>query len=126
DATGNLDRLDLTCWESLVTQDPDGMDVISSIKLDEEEIDGARIREVLDFTRSIYAWTVLDLGRLNHKSIALLAPDHEVFVVTNSTIPALYAAKRAIEALRVAAIDTDRIRLIVNHVGEKALVSGEA
>ena len=126
DATDNLQRLDLNCWESLVTQDPDGLHVIPSINLDQEEIDSGRLREVLAFTRPLYAWTVLDLGRLNHKSISLLGPESEVFVVTTSTIPALYTAKRAIEALRVAAIDTDRIRLIVNHMGEKQLMSGDA
>lgn len=126
DATDNLQRLDLNCWESLVTQDSDGLHVIPSINLDQEEIDSGRLREVLAFTRPLYSWTVLDLGRLNHKSISLLGPESEVFVVTASTIPALYTAKRAIEALRGAVIDTDRIRLIVNRTGEKHLMSGDA
>jgi len=127
DAVGNLQRLDTNCWESLVARDdPGGLHVIASSKLDEPEIDADSLREVLAFTRTLYPWTVLDLGRLNHQSLNLLGPESEVFVVTASTIPALYTAKRAIEALRVAAIDTDRIRLVINHTAEKQLVSGDA
>ena len=46
-------------------------------------------------------------------------------MVTASTIPALYNAKRAVETLLAAAVDADRIRLIVNHIGGKNEVSGE-
>jgi pilus assembly protein CpaE len=126
EATSNLQRLDLNFWGSLVTEDPDGLNVISSVNLDEEELNSASLRKVLAFTRPLYSWLVLDLGRLNHKSISLLEPNNEVFVVTTTTIPALYAAKRALEALSRAAIDPDRIRLIVNQMGEKELVSREA
>jgi Flp pilus assembly CpaE family ATPase len=126
DATGNLPRLDLDFWESLVAEDPDGLNVIPSINLDEEELDSARLRKVLTFARPLYSWMVLDLGRLSHKSLSLLGPDNEVFVVTTATIPALYAAKRAMDALSRAAIDPDRVRLIVNQMGEKQLMSRDA
>jgi Flp pilus assembly CpaE family ATPase len=126
DATSNLQRLDLNFWDSLVTEDPDGLNVISSINADEEELDGASVREVLAFTRPLYSWMVLDLGRISHKSLSLLGHDSEVFVVTTSTIPALYAAKKTLEALRKADIDPERTRLIVNQMGEKQLVSREA
>ena len=60
DATGNLQRLDLNCWESIVAEDPNGLNIISSISPDQEEIDAASLREVLDFTRPLYSWTVAD------------------------------------------------------------------
>jgi Flp pilus assembly CpaE family ATPase len=84
------------------------------------------VREVLAFTRPLYAWTVLDLGRISHKALSLLGPDSEVFVVTTSSIPALYAAKKALEALRKVEIDPERTRLVVNQMGEKQLVSRDA
>ena len=43
----------------------------------------------------------------------------EVLVVTAATIPARYNAKRAVDTLLAAAIDPDRIRLVVNHIGGK-------
>ena len=87
--------------------------------------DNGKLREVLAFTRPLYAWTVIDLGRLNHKSVDLLGAGGEVFVVTAATIPALYNAKRAVETLLASNIDADRIRLVVNHISEKQVVSGE-
>jgi Flp pilus assembly CpaE family ATPase len=88
-----------------------------------EEIDNARLQEVLDFARPLYTWTVVDLGRINHKSVNLLGADGEVLVVTAATIPALYNAKRAVDTLLAASIDADRIRLVVNHIGGKHEVS---
>jgi Flp pilus assembly CpaE family ATPase len=126
DATANLQRMDLNFWDSLVAADPDGLNVISSGNVDDEEIDAASVRRVLAFTRPLYSWMVLDLGRLSQKSLRLLGPDSEVFVVTISTIPALYAARRALEALRRADIDPERTRLIVNQMVEKQLVSRDA
>jgi len=126
DAAGNLQRLDLNCWESLVAKDdPGGLEVIASGTLDQPEVDGGSLREILAFTRTIYPWSVLDLGRLSHPSLRLLDRESEVLLVTASTIPALYTAKRTIEALRVSGIDDDRIRLIVNHTAEKQMLTGD-
>jgi len=126
DAVGNLQRLDLNCWESLVAKDdPDGLEVIASGTLEQPEIDSGSLREVLAFTRTLYPWSVLDLGRLSRPSLSMLDRESEVLVVTASTIPALYTAKRTIEALRVSGIDGDRIRLIVNHTAEKQMLSGD-
>lgn len=125
DAISNLQRLDAGVWESIVARNPEGLEVICSPNPGQEEIDNGRLREVLDFTRPLYAWTVIDLGRLNHKSLTLLAADGEVLVVTAATIPALYNAKRAVETLLAATIDADRIRLVVNHIGGKHEVSRE-
>ncbi len=126
DATSNLQRLDAAVWESIVAQTPDGLHVISSPSVGGGEIENGRLREVLAFTRPLYAWTVIDLGRLNYKSVDLLGAEDDVFVVTAATIPALYSAKRAVETLRDAAIDADRIRLVVNHIAEKYVMSGDA
>ena len=127
DAVGNLQRLDLNCWESLVAKDdPAGVEVIASGALDQPEVESGSLREVLAFTRTLYPWSVLDLGRLSHQSLALLGPESEVLLVTASTIPALYTAKRTIESLRVSGIDNDHIRLIVNHRAEKPVISDDS
>jgi Flp pilus assembly CpaE family ATPase len=126
DAIGNLQRLDVNCWESLVAKDdPAGVEVIASGTLEQTEIDSGSLREVLAFTRTLYPWSVLDLGRLNHQSLGLLGAESEVLLVTASTIPALYTAKRTVEALRISGIDSDHIRLIVNHTAEKQMLSGD-
>ena len=50
--------------------------------------------------------------------MALLNTVTDIFVVTTTTIPSLYNAKRVIEVLQMEAIESDRIRLIVNYAGE--------
>lgn len=123
DAIGNLQRLDAALWESIVARNSDGLEMMCSPNPGLEEIDNARLQEVLDFARPLYAWTVVDLGRINHRSVDLLGADGEVLVVTAATIPALYNAKRAVDTLLAASIDADRIRLMVNHIGGKHEVS---
>ena len=119
DAIGNIQRLDVNCWEAIVASASDGLHVICSATLPgENRPETGSLRDVLAFTQPLYPWSVLDLGRLNQESLGLLATVSEVFVVTSTAIPALYNAKRVIETLRTEAIETDRIRLIVNHVGE--------
>ena len=119
DAISNSQRLDVNCWEAIVAQAPDGLHVIASAGvLGDSRLETGSLRDVLAFTQPLYPWSVLDLGRLNQKSLALLAAVSDVFVVTTTAIPALYNAKRIIETLDAEAIETDRIRLIVNDVGE--------
>ena len=118
DAVRNIHRLDQNCWESLVAKGPNELDVISSAAFSPAELESSNLRDVLAFTQTLYPWVVLDLGRLSHRSLSLLDAQSDVFVVTTTTIPALYNAKRVIEALRTASIDADHIRLIVNYTGE--------
>jgi len=124
DAISNSQRLDVNCWEAIVSQTPDGLHVISSASVPgDSRPETGSLRDVLTFTQPLYPWSVLDLGRLDQKSLALLAAVSDVFVVTTTAIPALYNAKRIIETLEAEAIETDRIRLIVNHVGEAQPIS---
>ncbi len=124
DAVGNMQRLDLNCWEAIVAQAPDGLKVISSAGLPgENRPETGSLRDVLTFTQPLYRWTVLDLGRLNQESVALLGSVSEVFVVTTTAIPALYNAKRVTEALRTAEIEPERIRLLINRAGERQQLS---
>ena len=125
DAIGNIQRLDADCWGAIVTEAPDGLHVISSALLPgDSRPETGSLREVLAFTQPLYPWSVLDLGRLNQESLALLDTVSDVLVVTTTAIPALYNAKRVIEALRTEGVETDRIRLIVNQVGEIQPLSG--
>jgi Flp pilus assembly CpaE family ATPase len=115
----NVQRLDLQRWEAIMTQMPDGLKVISSGgRPGDDRLHTESFREVLKFTRPLYRWTVLDLGRLNRGSLTLLESVNEMLLVTTPAIPSLYNAKLAIESLRTAAVETERIRMIVNHTGE--------
>jgi Flp pilus assembly CpaE family ATPase len=49
---------------------------------------------------------------------------NQAFVVTTTGIPALYEAKRVIDALVSAGVEGDRLRLIVNQIEETQTLSG--
>jgi len=118
DAAQNVERLDSTFWESLVTE-VGGLHVIRSPGLGVAGyMDPASVLKVIHFARRLYRWTVLDLGRLRNSSLALLDNATEVVLVTTDSIASLHEAKNAIEVLCGSAVDRERVRLLVNHVDE--------
>lgn len=48
----------------------------------------------------------------------------ELFLVTTTSVPALYEAKRAVGALRNAGFEADRLRLVVNQLANTQDVPG--
>ena len=116
DAITNLDRLDNSCWDGMVARGPNDLHVIASPGLMEaKSLRMDSVGQVLKFAQPLYDWTVLDLGRLNAASAALLDPVMDVLVVTTVSVPSLYSAKRLVDGLRDT-LNQDRTRLVVNHI----------
>jgi Flp pilus assembly CpaE family ATPase len=125
DAVSFVHDLDHVSWEQLVTNAADDLHVLPSPGLlGSVELQAAQIHQVLTLVRPMYDWTVLDLGRLNSLSSGMLDLVNQVFVVTTIGIPALYEAKRVIDALVKAGVEGDRLRLIVNEIEETQALSG--
>jgi pilus assembly protein CpaE len=115
DAVTNYQRLDISVWQGIAVHGPDDLDIVRSpTLLGGSEINADRLRHVLTLIRPFYRQIVVDMGRLNHLSAILLDRINEVFLVTTTSVPALYEAKRTIGALRRAEFEGDRLRLIVN------------
>ncbi|HXM43772.1 MAG TPA: response regulator [Bryobacteraceae bacterium] len=118
DATQNLERLDSTFWESLVT-DVGGVHVVPSPGLGHSGyMDASSLLKVVQFAKQLYRWVVLDLGRMRGGTLALLDDTTEVVLVTTDSIASLHEAKRAIEVLCASAVDREHVHLLVNHVDE--------
>jgi Flp pilus assembly CpaE family ATPase len=124
-AVENFDRLDQSCWNSIVARTADDLHVISSpAHLGQEAVAVEAIRQVLTVVKPFYDWLIVDLGRLNTLTQGLLNCTDELFVVTSTGIAALHEAKRVVEALAKAGIAGDRIRLIVNEADPSPAFSG--
>jgi len=125
DAASNVDRLDRSFWEGLVAHCPDDLDVLCSPSLPgvAEPADD-NLRQVLGVIRTLYRWVVVDLGRPSGFSLGLLDKVTELFLVTSTSVPALFEAKRAIDALHKAGFEGDRLRLIVNQLSRTQKFSG--
>ena len=115
DAATNVSRLDVSFWEGMVTQGPGGLHIVGSPGLlGTAEADMEKLRDVLTIVRGFYRWIVVDLGRLTTLSMSLMDRVNELFLVTTTSLPALYEARRAVAGLMKAGIETDRLRLVVN------------
>ena len=125
DAITNIDRLDRNCWDTIVTSSINDLHVIASPSfLGGAEIDLDGLRRVFTLVRSFYRWIVADLGRLSAVSAALLDRLDELFVITTTAIPALYQAKRAVDAFVRTGVERDRLRLIINQAEDGQSLSG--
>jgi Flp pilus assembly CpaE family ATPase len=125
DAASNVDRLDASFLEGLVVHSPGGLDVLPSPNLPGvPQPDPEDLRYVLAMMRTQYRWIILDLGRPSAFSLGLLDKVSQLLLVTNTSVPALYQAKRAIDTLRRAGFEPDRLRPIVNQISKTQEFSG--
>ncbi len=125
DAVENLNRLDITCWQSIVSSGPGDIDVVPSPGLlGDGNLDADSLVRVLDVVLPFYGWAVLDLGPVNALSMRLLEKVNDIFIVTTTAITTLYQTKRVIEALLKANVEQDRIRLVVNQMENGDRFSG--
>jgi len=117
DAAENIDRLDLSYWKTLVSNGLPRLEVITSpaAPVLNGPLAPEPFREVLRFARSIYDWTVADLGRgLNHFSLSLMEDMDQILLVTHAEVPAFYQTKNIVQALRSLGYREDRLHLVVN------------
>jgi pilus assembly protein CpaE len=125
DAAGNIDRLDLSLWEGLVSHCPGDVDVLRSPSLPGVAMpDTDKLQHVLAISRRMYRWVVVDLGRPAGFSLGLLDKMTELFLVTTTSVPTLYEAKRTIDLLQKTGVERDRIRVIVNQLSRAQGFSG--
>lgn len=121
DAIGNAHHLDQSCWTAMAARCVCGVELLASPSLfGRDDLEPESVRNALALIRPFYRWSVVDLGRLNTVSAALLEELTDLFVVTTPSIPALYQAKRVIDALPAAGRDSERVRLIINQAEEIA------
>ncbi|HUQ95898.1 MAG TPA: response regulator, partial [Bryobacteraceae bacterium] len=127
DAIHNVDRLDQSFWEGLISPCSSGVDVLRSPSIPgAAEPNADHLHLVLAMARKSYGWVVVDLGRPSGFSLPLLDKVNELFLVTTTGIAALYEAKRSIDALRKMGFEGERLRVIVNQLTRTEEFSGNA
>ena len=106
---------------------PDGLDILlsqDSLPFS-EQANAEKVRQVFEFTQSIYPWIVMDLGRLNPFA-ASLAPDlSELFLTATLNVANLYEVKRLVLQLTEAGLNRSRIHLIVTQTPKNPDLSPE-
>jgi Flp pilus assembly CpaE family ATPase len=125
EVANNLERLDEHYWNKMVTAGPEGLDIIllqQSLHL-EEQASAEKVRPVFEFTRSVYQWIVLDLGRLNPFAVSLVPDLSDLFLIVTLDVVVLYEVERMVAQLTEAGLDRSRMHLIVNQTPKRPDVS---
>ena len=117
DAVHNLHRLDPNYWKALCSNGYPGLEVIAAPSLCSTAAppEPEQLRHVLSFARSLYEWTVVDLGRgLSPVAMVAFEEIDEVYLVSTMDMPALHAATQVARALVTSNYGRNRIRLVLN------------
>jgi len=119
DAVRNIHRLDASYWKALVSNGQPRVEVIAAPRLldPNEPLPTEAFRQVVRFTRSIYDWVILDLGRsLNPITLAVLADLDQAFLVATFDVLALHRVKQLVQNLLDYGYGQKRFQLILNRM----------
>jgi Flp pilus assembly CpaE family ATPase len=118
EAANNLLRLDESYWSKLVVNSADDLDILplQGFLALEEQANIERVRLVFEFTRSVYPWSILDLGRLNPFAASLVSDFNHLFLVATLDVAGLFEMKRLVSRLTDSGVDRNRLHLILNQV----------
>jgi pilus assembly protein CpaE len=128
DAVNNLHRLDLSYWKALISNGFPNVEVIAapdsmSFKA---PIAHEQLQHILGFARSLYDWTVVDLGRsLSLMAVQVLEEIDEAYLVTTLDVPALHQAKQIVQTLLNTGYGRNRLRLVLNRMPQRLDVTPE-
>jgi pilus assembly protein CpaE len=121
DAMGTTQSLDVACWNNMISNGHPGLEVISApadLHLDRMP-EQREIERVLNFARSRYQWTVLDLGcSLMPHTTSILESIHELYLVASPDVMSLYRVKQTLTELEEHNYSRERVRLILNRSAE--------
>lgn len=119
EALENTHRLDEAFLRSLVVRSRAGLDLLgSSTRLAPGNVEGVRLRMLLEFVTRYYHAIVLDVPRMDAALLTSLDSATGIFVVINHELPTLRSAHRLVNSLRQRY--GDRVSVVVNRSDKAA------
>jgi pilus assembly protein CpaE len=118
-AMQNSHRLDESYWKALVSNGIPKLDVLTAPPIRGQRIplQVDRLAGVLQFARTVYSATVVDLGRfLTAGALAAIPEIDHVLIVTTLDVLALHQAKKIVESLLDVGCPRERIGIVLNRV----------
>ncbi len=127
DAVNNLQRMDPSYWQGLLSNGIPNLEIITAPTAPAaKQISPAHLKQVVAFARTQYDWLVADLGRnVNTTTLALLDVVDETFLVITQDLPALHQAKQMIHGLLEAGYASAQLKLILNRTSGRFEVTLE-
>ncbi len=118
-AMQNSHRLDENFWKALVSNGIPKLDVLTGPPPTAQRLPMHvdRLPGVLQFARSVYGSTIVDLGRfLTPGALAAMSELDQTLIVTTIDVLALHQARKIIESLLDVGYGRERIGLVINRV----------
>jgi pilus assembly protein CpaE len=119
DAVKNHKKLDVSYWNSLISQTHPGLEVLAAPATlhSNEQVKRDEVQHVLSFARRFYSRIVVDLGRgVGQIAAAVLPQLSELYIVTTHEVVPLHMTKQMLSALDANGFPRERIRLLLNRL----------
>lgn len=118
DAARNLKQLDDSYWDGLVYRGIPDIDMIAAPPAATPGLVSTdQVQPMVAFTRTLYDWIVLDLGRnLSAYALPILESLDSLYLVMTYEVPALHQAKGIIHGALLAGLPQDRLHLVMNRM----------
>lgn len=113
-------------WASLVVNS-DGVDILPAPDVPRTlNVEIERLHDLLEFTRTIYDWIVIDLPSAFEKlSLMTLSASDDAFLVCTPELPSLHLTRKAVAYLSSIGFGQERYRVLVNRLGRQDGISIE-
>jgi len=83
-------------------------------------VEHARLHVVLNYSRMIYDWIVVDLPLVFQRtSLITLSESDQAFLVSTSELPSLHLARKAVNMLEQLGLPKDRFKMVVNRISKR-------
>lgn len=124
DAVERSSRLDPGAWSAL-TASTGGIDVLAAPEVPAPgEVDSNGLREVLEYSRVLYDWIIVDLPSVFRRlSLFVLSEADSACLVATADLVSLHMARRAVSLLGQLGFSRDRFQMVVNRMDRRAGLS---
>jgi len=125
DAFERSGDLDPTTWASIIAH-CDGVDVLPAPDVpDNNPPEPNRLHDVIEFSRMLYSWVILDVPAIPHRTSLLSVSEcDEAYVVSTSELASLHLTRRAVNVLEQLGFTKDRFRVLINRTSKKDGIGG--
>jgi pilus assembly protein CpaE len=120
DALQHADHLDPALWTSLAANSG-GVDILPSPAAPyADPIDPGRLQLVLEHSRRIYDWVVLDLPAIfDRRSLVALTDTDGAYLVSTAELPSLHLTRRALNLIDALGFPRERFQVVVNRMSKR-------
>jgi Flp pilus assembly CpaE family ATPase len=125
DALEHADSLDPAVWSEMVAP-AGGIDVLAAPDHPYgQPIDHGRLHDLIEYSRTVYDWTVVDMPSIFHRvSLLALSEADKAYLVSTSDLASLHLARRALGLLAQLGFSRDRYEVVVNRLGRRDGIGG--